>query len=182
MRVQFKCECGAKLRSGLRHIGKRKPCPACKVLVRVPRPSKKVVLRSMLPVPHAMPSKNVREYERLITDIIEIGGSNARLCDMTGHFHLVPMWIDDAIRQLRNVSVFAEDSASSAIKSSPRAANFLLAAAAGSDYGGLRTHKAKVRSYRRWMKKQRDSESCPTTEHLRLLVLDAIHHLEDLLG
>ena len=182
MRVQFKCECGAKLRSGLRHIGKRKPCPACEAQVRVPRPSEKVVLRSMLPVPHAMPSKSVREYERLIAEIIESGGANARLCDMTGHFYLVAVWVDGAIRQLRNISVFAEDTSCKPQDPAPRAETLLLAAAAGSDYGGLRSHKAKVRSYRRWMKQQRESERCPTTEQLRAMVLDAIGNLERLLS
>ena len=179
MRVQFKCKCGSRLRAGLRHIGKQKPCPACEVKVRVPRPSERVVLRAMTPVPHAMPNKDVRQYERLIFDIIEFGGANARLCDMTGHFHLITGWVKDAIRQLRSVSVFAEDAA--ATESAPRAENYLLAVAAGSDYGGLRSHKAQIRSYRRWMKKQREAKPCPTTEHLRSLVMDAIAHLEQLL-
>ena len=137
----------------------------------------------MLPVPHAMPNKNVRQYERMIADIIELGAGNARLCDMTGYFDLLTTWVDDAIRQLCNISVFAEDNPACTPPESPsNAVNYLLAAAAGSDYGGLRSRKAKLNSYRRWIKKQSKMHQCHTTEHLRELVRDAIDQLRKLLG
>ncbi|CAN0478962.1 unnamed protein product, partial [Hapterophycus canaliculatus] len=67
-------------------------------------------------------------------------------------------WLDEAKRQLRNISVFLLDSlenAPNAEKTQPLPKmKVLVKLAAGSTFGGIGTAGSKIRGYRKWLKKQ----------------------------
>ena len=184
MQVQFNCECGVRLSCAVRSIGKSKVCPSCNRPILIPAPRESVVRDILKPVPTILPRWSREEYVSAVSEIAEWSVFNNKVAMHTGHGHLAVSWIDDAIRSLRNIAIFVEDSVEkdggNIEEDRPCFALHLASLAAGTSFGGSETRESKMRSYKKWLKEQKSKPTSvggDSQDPLRSQILELIDHL-----
>lgn len=176
MRLKFKCPCGAKLDAPIRVIGRVAPCPACGAPIQVPKPPRIVVEGAMKAIPHVMPGHSLMEYAEIVEQIKELIGFNTALYKLALQEPLVDTHKDHAIRAIRNLAVYIQDrhekTQDNRAGESRQITSSLASRAAGSNFGGVGSRKATIRSNNRWTKNR-----CPAIDDSRHPLVDAVFGL-----
>lgn len=161
MRIQFSCRCGTRLECSVQRIGQTRSCPACAGDIKVPVPSRTVVVKSLKRPPWPMPDNSSAEYTCVVRQIAESLEFNSMIAEITGNHDLATAFHDEAVRGLRNILVFLcnseIDSGSRDIKSIPGDVQSLSSTAAGSNFGGAGARKRKLAQHRRWLTTRTDA-------------------------
>lgn len=134
----------------------------------------------MLPIPIAMPSKNVPHYIALMSDIVAAAKANVELAVRCSLHELAAQQVKCAQRMLRNVATFlAFAEAVERNLATPKIDSFLARLAAANDRCGTKTVDEVLKEYNRWIRQH----STEITSEVKLdsanrtLVLNAISEL-----
>jgi len=159
-------------------------CPGCGATIEIPQPSERALESALPKIPFPLPGLSVGEYELAFQETMKIVDVTSKLCDYCGRPEMRTTVVDDAIAALGSLNAFVTHALQAETgRDGDRDTPFtdgIREFAAGSDFAGIGTAKAKRRQYERWENGLEPAKFVRPDSDLLGLIQDSIRRLREL--